>query len=135
MLDLFKRQGQRPPSGSGGSDSPQRSHIFPKFLKRLVARGRPLVLDFGRLSGENIEIFARLGCRVQVDDLIAVANEKTAAAGSDRPVTLPSVAETGSPETAAPGTPAPPAGAAPVDRATPAAAAIARPAVGAPPSG
>src|SRR6267142_2360159 len=126
MLDLFKRQGLKPPSGSGGSDSPQRSHIFPKFLKRLVARGRPLVLDFGRLSGENIEIFARLGCRVQVDDLIAVANEKAAGAGSDRAMTLPSVAETDSPAAAAPGTPA---GAAAADGATPAAGAIARPAV------
>ena len=97
MLDLFKRQGQKPPSGSGGSDSPQRSHIFPKFLKRLAARGRPLVLDFGRLSGENIEIFARLGCRVQVEDLIALASEKTSAAGSDRAVALPSIGEADTP--------------------------------------
>jgi hypothetical protein len=94
MLDLFKRQGQKPPSGSdGSSDTPQRSHIFPKFLKRLVARGRPLVLDFGRLSGENIEIFARLGCRVQVEDLIALAAEQAAASGSDRAVALPSIGE------------------------------------------
>src|SRR5436309_16073568 len=111
MLDLFKRQGQNSPSGSGGSsDTPQRSHIFPKFLKRLVARGRPLVLDFGRLSGENIEIFARLGCRVQVDDLIAVANEKAAAAASDRAVTLPPVGETDAGEATATQRPAAPAG-------------------------
>jgi hypothetical protein len=132
MLDLFKRQGQKPPSGSGGSDSPQRSHIFPKFLKRLVARGRPLVLDFGRLSGENIEIFARLGCRVQVDDLIAVANEKAAGEGSDRAVRLPPVAETDTPTAAAPGTPA---GAAPTDGAIPAAGAAASPAVAGAPTG
>jgi SAM-dependent methyltransferase len=108
MLDLFKRQGQKPPSGSGGSDSAQRSHIFPKFLKRLVARGRPLVLDFGRLSGENIEVFARLGCRVQVDDLIAVAGEKAGEAASDRAVTLPAVGESDAATAAASTVPASP---------------------------
>src|SRR5258706_8309114 len=115
MLDLFKRQGQKPPSGSGGSDSPQRSHIFPKFLKRLAARRRPLVLDFGRLSGENIEIFARLGCRVQVEDLIALASEKTSASGSDRAVALPSIeaADTATVDAAAAAT-ASPAAAEPV---------------------
>ncbi|HYV86028.1 MAG TPA: class I SAM-dependent methyltransferase [Patescibacteria group bacterium] len=140
MLDLFKRQGQKPPSGSGGSDSPQRSHIFPKFLKRLAARGRPLVLDFGRLSGENIEIFARLGCRVQVEDLIALASEKTSAPGSDRAVALPSIGEADTPSAEAaaaesvPGAPTgPPADArstAPGPGATPVAAAPATPASG-----
>jgi SAM-dependent methyltransferase len=135
MLDLFKRQGQKPPSGSGGSDSPQRSHIFPKFLKRLVARGRPLVLDFGRLSGENIEIFARLGCRVQVDDLIAVAAEKAAEAGADRAVTLTPVGETDAATSAAREKPGAPGGAAPADGVTPIAGSAAPPAAaGAPKS-
>jgi SAM-dependent methyltransferase len=129
MLDLFKRQGQKPPSGSGGSDSAQRSHIFPKFLKRLVARGRPLVLDFGRLSGENIEVFARLGCRVQVDDLIAVANEKAGEAASDRAVTLPSVGESDAPTAAASAEPAVPA---PAQAVPPHARAAGTPDAGAP---
>src|SRR2546428_11080381 len=31
---------------------------------------RPHLLDLGRLSGSNIEFFARRGCKVQVEDLL-----------------------------------------------------------------
>jgi hypothetical protein len=114
MLDLLRRPRSKPP---GGPDEPgesaSHSHVFPRFLKRLAGRDRPALLDLGRLSGANIEIFARLGCRVQVEDLMTTMEESTpepAAATS-----LPSVAETPAPAAAAhralprPGATAPPA--------------------------
>jgi len=107
MLDLFRRQR---PKGSGDSDGPSdtslRSHIFPKFLKRLSTRERPAVLDLGRLSGGNIEIFARLGCRVQVEDLLSQIEEHAATPEPSAASPLPTVPEApapaGHPATAAP---------------------------------
>jgi SAM-dependent methyltransferase len=46
------------------------SHVLPKFVKRLAAMERPAVLDLGRVSGANIEFFGRIGCRLQIEDLI-----------------------------------------------------------------
>ena len=72
MLDIFRKTpGASPRGPDGAGDGEQRSHIFPKFMKRLGRSTRPSVLDLGRLSGANIEIFARLGARVQVEDLMA----------------------------------------------------------------
>ena len=108
MLDLLRRPFSKVP---GGPDEPgdgaSRSHVFPRFLKRLAARERPALLDLGRLSGANIEIFARLGCRVQVEDLMTTMEESTPEPLAATP--LPAVAET-------PGThgPAPIRGAAPI---------------------
>jgi hypothetical protein len=50
------------------------SHILIKFLKRLRGMDRPYLLDLGRLSGANIEFFARAGCKVQVEDLLRSGN-------------------------------------------------------------
>src|SRR5262245_48192190 len=79
---MFKRQQPETGGPDGVGEASHRSHIFPKFLKRLSAIDRPTVLDLGRLSGANIEIFARLGCRVQVDDLVSAADERAAARGA-----------------------------------------------------
>ena len=72
MLHLIGRQKQ---SRAGVDDGPPdhvlRSHIFPRFLRRLRAIDHPYLLDLGPLSGANIEFFARLGCRVQVEDVVA----------------------------------------------------------------
>jgi SAM-dependent methyltransferase len=76
-------------------------------MKRLGRSTRPSVLDLGRLSGPNIEIFARLGARVQVEDLMAALDEGAAAALRPAPVAgdLPAA---GSPATvAAPASDAP----------------------------
>jgi len=100
VLDLFRRPRPQTPAGPDGpGDATHRSHVFPKFLKRLSLIDRPTVLDLGRLSGGNIEIFARLGCRVQIEDLVMAADERAAATG-------------GSGVTAAPGD-GPPAGTVP----------------------
>src|SRR5262245_37326152 len=118
MLDRLLRQRSRPPDGPDAPGESLRSHVFPRFLKWLSARERPSVLDFGRLSGANIEIFARLGCRVQVEDLLAAAEEGLKTAGNaatgaepNAAAALPRVAEA---------TPAPPAApAAPPDGPAP----------------
>jgi SAM-dependent methyltransferase len=101
MLDLFRRQtGKAPDESGGGQEVLLRSHIFQKFLRRLTAREHPTLLDLGSLSGANIEIFARLGCRVQVEDLLASVEESPGAADPDRgalettpAVPLPAAAE------------------------------------------
>ena len=81
VLELFRRPRPQNPAGpEGPGDATHRSHVFPKFLKRLSLIERPTVLDLGRLSGGNIEIFARLGCRVQVEDLVMAADERAAGA-------------------------------------------------------
>jgi SAM-dependent methyltransferase len=80
VLEMFKRQrAETPGAPDGVGEAPHRSHIFPKFLKRLSAIDRPTVLDLGRLTGGNIEILTRLGCKVQVDDLVSAADERAAA--------------------------------------------------------
>jgi SAM-dependent methyltransferase len=72
MMNLFRRG-----EGRGGTESrvppgPHLvSHILIKFLKRLRAMDRPNLLDLGRLSGPNIEFFARAGCRVRVEDVLS----------------------------------------------------------------
>jgi len=73
MLHLFRKREER------GGSSPQlpetiiASHVLGKFLKRLKLRSRPHLLDLGHLSGANIEFFARLGCKVQVEDLLSLS--------------------------------------------------------------
>ena len=79
MLNLFRRRdegGEVPPGGSPGSVLA--SHILVKFLKRLRTMQRPNLLDLGRLSGANIEFFARVGCRVQVEDLLGTGEPEAA---------------------------------------------------------
>jgi SAM-dependent methyltransferase len=93
MLDRLLRQRTRPPDGPDApGDAALRSHVFPRFLKWLSAREHPSVLDLGRLSGPNIEILARLGCRVQVEDLMRSAEEALAAAGTQAPTAEPHAA-------------------------------------------
>jgi len=93
MLDRLLRQRSRPPDGPDDPSESLRSHVFPRFLKWLSGRDHPSVLDLGRLSGGNIEIFARLGCRVQVEDLLAAAEEKIRpAAGEPTPTAEPMAA-------------------------------------------
>ena len=76
MLHLLRRQSQgRPMTTEGASQHALSSHIFPRFLKRLRAIDRPSLLDLGPLTGANIEFFARLGCRVQVEDLLSSIEE------------------------------------------------------------
>ena len=71
MLHLFRRNGARDGSPIEPIDgSVVASHILVKFLKRLRHMERPHLLDLGRLSGSNIEFFARRGCKVQVEDLL-----------------------------------------------------------------
>jgi len=95
MLDRLLRQRTRPPDGPETSgEGSLRSHVFPRFLKWLSAREHPAVLDLGRLSGGNIEILARLGCRVQVEDLMRCAEEALAAAPAPSPAAEPSAAAT-----------------------------------------
>jgi SAM-dependent methyltransferase len=110
MLDLFRRHHRQQPSGpddpSGGG---QRSKVFPKFLKRLAGRDRPSVLDLGRLSGGNIEIFARLGCRVQIEDLVHASEEATGGGsrpGEATPSSPPAASVTAAPAGAAASPPA-----------------------------
>ncbi|PYS95556.1 MAG: hypothetical protein DMF50_08290 [Acidobacteria bacterium] len=74
MVHLFRRRDERDgPPIEGGNDSVLASHILAKFLKRLRAMPKAHLLDLGRLSGPNIEFFARAGCKVQVEDLLHFA--------------------------------------------------------------
>ena len=99
MLDLFRRQrGKAPDESEGAEGEPLRSHIFPKLLKRLAVRDHPTLLDLGRLSGRNIEIFARLGCRVQVEDLVSAAEEARGATEPSKASALPATPEVSLPE-------------------------------------
>jgi SAM-dependent methyltransferase len=110
MLDRLLRQRTRPPDGpEAPGDAALRSHVFPRFLKWLSAHERPAVLDLGRLSGGNIEILARLGCRVQVEDVMRAAEEVLAAtpARSHAAEPLAAAALPHIPETAAATVPAP----------------------------
>src|SRR4029453_1666562 len=71
MLNLFGRNGnQEGAPGERLKGSVIVSHILVKFLKRLKHMERPRLLDLGRVSGSNIEFFARAGCKVQVEDLL-----------------------------------------------------------------
>jgi hypothetical protein len=80
VLEIFRRPRPQTPAGPDGpGDRTVASHVFPKLLKRLALVDRPTVLDLGRLSGANIEIFARLGCRVQVEDLVSASDERAGA--------------------------------------------------------
>jgi SAM-dependent methyltransferase len=94
MLDMFRRQrGKAPDESEGVEGEPLRSHIFQKLLKRLAARDHPTLLDLGFLSGRNIEIFARLGCRVQVEDLVAASEETRGATEPSQASALPATPE------------------------------------------
>jgi SAM-dependent methyltransferase len=68
MIELFRKSDGRGPDTAPGSALA--SHILAKFLKRLRAMEKPRLLDLGRVSGANIEFFARARCRVQVEDLV-----------------------------------------------------------------
>jgi len=92
MLDRLLRQRTRPPDGPEAPGDASRSHVFPRFLKWLSSREHPSVLDLGRLSGANIELLARLGCRVQVEDLMRSAEEALAAAQPQTPAAEPHAA-------------------------------------------
>jgi len=71
MLHLFGRNGARDGSPIDRMEgSIAVSHILVKLLKRLRHMEKPHLLDLGRLSGSNIEFFARHGCKVQVEDLL-----------------------------------------------------------------
>ena len=79
MLHLFRRNGARDGSSIESIDgSVVVSHILVKFLKRLRHMERPHLLDLGRLSGSNIEFFARRGCKVQVEDLLLAFEAESA---------------------------------------------------------
>ncbi len=73
MLHLLRNQGKRGGEGDTRRGAALNSHVLSKFLKRLRADGRPHILDLGPLSGANIQFFAELGCKVQVEDLLSVA--------------------------------------------------------------
>jgi SAM-dependent methyltransferase len=71
MVHLFRRNGTRDGTPIERLDgSIVVTHILVKFLKRLCQMQKPYLLDLGRLSGSNIEFFARRGCKVQVEDLL-----------------------------------------------------------------
>jgi SAM-dependent methyltransferase len=117
MVHLFrKRDGQEGPPLEGGDGSLLASHILTKFLKRLRAMPRPYLLDLGRLSGANIEFFAQAGCKVQVEDLLFLAEPGESA------TEVTAVHEAGDPARGATGQGDPPGsqGAAPVLEAAPA---------------
>ena len=73
MLHLLKNKGKSGGEGGERRGGALNSHILSKFLKRLRADGRHHILDLGPLSGANIQFFAELGCKVQVEDLLSVA--------------------------------------------------------------
>jgi SAM-dependent methyltransferase len=79
MLSIFGRQRQaQPAAGDTAQEEPLRSHVLPRFVKRIRAAERPTVLDLGRLSGGNIEFFGQVGCRLQIEDLLACLDETPA---------------------------------------------------------
>jgi len=76
MLNIFGRQRQpKPAAGDSAQEESLRSHVLPRFVKRIRAAERPTVLDLGRLSGGNIEFFGRVGCRLQIEDLLSCLEE------------------------------------------------------------
>jgi len=85
MLHLFRRGDD---DGSAGSAAVLASHILGKFLKRLGRMDRPHLLDLGRLSGSNIEFFANVHCRVQVDDLIGAGTSGSPGGQADPAVSI-----------------------------------------------
>ncbi len=130
MLNIFGRQRQtKPAAGDSAQEESLRSHVLPRFIKWIRAAERPTILDLGRLSGRNIEFFGRVGCRLQIEDLLACLEEgppRTAldtvpagpAAGETQtesipplrpaPAALPLVRETTSPPPGAAAATAPP---------------------------
>ncbi|MFQ5877663.1 MAG: class I SAM-dependent methyltransferase [Acidobacteriota bacterium] len=99
--------------GGGASDGTTSvavfgSHIFATFLKRLRGAPRPFILDLGHLSGSNIEFFARAGCKVQVEDLLSMAESMQRPDPPRRPPPQPGPARPAAPAPAA----RPPGGAA-----------------------
>jgi SAM-dependent methyltransferase len=94
MLSIFGRQRQADPAaGDTTQEESLRSHVLPRFVKRIRAAERPTILDLGRLSGGNIEFFGRIGCRLQIEDLLACLEAEPP----------PAAPETRSPEPAATG--------------------------------
>src|SRR5258708_32054439 len=86
MLNLFRRRDEGSGSqteGPPGSSLP--SHILTKFVKRLQAMSKPDLLDLGRVSGANIEFFARAGCRVRVEDLLNPEADPSGTDGDEEP--------------------------------------------------
>ena len=83
MLHLFRRREERGGSSLQLPETIIASHVLGKFLKRLKLRSRPHLLDLGHLSGANIEFFARLGCKVQVEDLLSLSEPPDAKAAPE----------------------------------------------------
>jgi SAM-dependent methyltransferase len=81
MLSIFGRQRQvQPAAGDTTPEEPLKSHVLPRFIKRLRGAEHPTVLDLGRLSGGNIEFFGSIGCRLHIEDLLACLEEEPPAA-------------------------------------------------------
>jgi len=116
MVHLFRRRDDRDGLPlEGGNGSVLASHILAKFLKRLRAMPKSYLLDLGRLSGPNIEFFARAGCKVQVEDLLHLVGPGEAAAPMPTAATDGGPAAVVAPGQVPPGPlpPAPPAPSAP----------------------
>jgi SAM-dependent methyltransferase len=78
MLSIFGRQRQADPAaGDATQEESLKSHVLPRFVKRIRGAERPTVLDLGRLSGGNIEFFGSIGCRLQIEDLLACLEQES----------------------------------------------------------
>jgi hypothetical protein len=117
MLHLFRRSDEGGSALAGPSGLVLPSHILVKFLKRLRGMDRPYLLDLGRLSGANIEFFARAGCKVQVEDLLqtpegdpqparqegrAAPGDPASPPGEDAGLSIPTLSEAAPPARPAP---------------------------------
>lgn len=111
MLNFFGRQRQaQPAAGDSTQEESLKSHVLPRFVKRIRASERPTVLDLGRLSGGNIEFFGSIGCRLQIEDLLACLESEAPANKPASPSPQPGGAPAkGAPrsESVAPARPAP----------------------------
>lgn len=95
MLNIFGRQRQaEPAAGDKTQGESLKSHVLPRFVKRIRGAERPSVLDLGRLSGGNIEFFGRIGCRLQIEDLLACLETESPSNSPEPSSTEPSVAGT-----------------------------------------
>jgi len=83
MLSLFGRQRQARPAAGDTTPEPLKSHVLPRFVKRIRGVERPAVLDLGRLSGENIEFFGSIGCRLHIEDLLECLEEESPSPGAE----------------------------------------------------
>ena len=111
MLNFFGRQRQsETAAGDSSQEESLKSHVLPRFVKRIRGAERPTVLDLGRLSGGNIEFFGSIGCRLQIEDLLACLETESSSKESESRSPQPNVAgESGEPrsESIPPTRPAP----------------------------